>query len=78
MTALSKRNDSPETASRPFDLTRDGFVLGEGAGVVVVESLAHALGRGATPLVEVMNHGLKVLRKRKQVTRTVVAGEQES
>ena len=44
MTALSKRNDSPETASRPFDSTRDGFVLGEGAGVVVVESLAHADG----------------------------------
>ena len=44
MTALSKRNDSPETASRPFDGTRDGFVLGEGGGVVVVESLAHALG----------------------------------
>ena len=43
MTALSKRNDSPETASRPFDATRDGFVLGEGGGVVVIESLAHAL-----------------------------------
>ena len=43
MTALSKRNDSPETASRPFDATRDGFVLGEGGGIVVVESLAHAL-----------------------------------
>ena len=48
MTALSKRNDSPETASRPFDGTRDGFVLGEGGGVVVVESLAHAQVRGAT------------------------------
>jgi 3-oxoacyl-[acyl-carrier-protein] synthase II len=58
MTALSKRNDSPETASRPFDLTRDGFVLGEGAGVVVVESLAHALERGATPLAEVIGGAL--------------------
>ena len=43
MGALSKRNDDPETASRPFDGTRDGFVLGEGGGVVVVESLEHAL-----------------------------------
>jgi 3-oxoacyl-[acyl-carrier-protein] synthase II len=58
MTALSKRNDSPETASRPFDLTRDGFVLGEGGGVVVVESLEHALGRGATPIAEVMGGAL--------------------
>ena len=58
MTALSKRNDDPETASRPFDLTRDGFVLGEGAGVVVVESLAHALERGATPLAEVIGGAL--------------------
>jgi 3-oxoacyl-[acyl-carrier-protein] synthase II len=58
MTALSKRNDSPETASRPFDATRDGFVLGEGAGVVVIESLAHARERGATPIVEVLGGAL--------------------
>ena len=58
MTALSKRNDSPETASRPFDATRDGFVLGEGGGVVVVESLAHALERGATPIAEIIGAAL--------------------
>jgi 3-oxoacyl-[acyl-carrier-protein] synthase II len=58
MTALSKRNDDPATASRPFDETRDGFVLGEGAGVVVVESLAHARERGATPLAEVIGGAL--------------------
>ena len=48
MGALSKRNDDPEHASRPFDGSRDGFVLGEGGGAVIVESLAHALARGAT------------------------------
>jgi 3-oxoacyl-[acyl-carrier-protein] synthase II len=58
MGALSKRNDSPETASRPFDRTRDGFVLGEGGGVVVVESLAHALERGAAPIAEVIGGAL--------------------
>jgi 3-oxoacyl-[acyl-carrier-protein] synthase II len=58
MGALSKRNDSPETASRPFDGTRDGFVLGEGGGVVVVESLAHAQARGATPIAEVLGGAL--------------------
>ncbi len=58
MGALSKRNDSPETASRPFDGTRDGFVLGEGAGLVVIESLAHALARGATPIAEVLGGAL--------------------
>jgi 3-oxoacyl-[acyl-carrier-protein] synthase II len=55
MGALSKRNDDPETASRPFDRTRDGFVLGEGAGVVVVES---AEARGATPIAEVIGGAL--------------------
>ncbi len=58
MGALSKRNDDPATASRPFDRTRDGFVLGEGAGVVVVESLEHALTRGATPIAEVIGGAL--------------------
>jgi 3-oxoacyl-[acyl-carrier-protein] synthase II len=58
MTALSKRNETPESASRPFDATRDGFVLGEGGGVVVVESLEHALARGATPIAEVLGGGM--------------------
>ena len=58
MTALSKRNDSPETASRPFDATRDGFVLGEGAGAMIVESAEHALRRGATPIAEVIGAAL--------------------
>jgi 3-oxoacyl-[acyl-carrier-protein] synthase II len=58
MGALSKRNDSPETASRPFDGTRDGFVLGEGAGAVIIESLAHARARGATPIAEVIGGAL--------------------
>jgi len=58
MTALSRNNESPETASRPFDLTRDGFVLGEGAGVMVLESAAHALARGAMPIAEVLGGAL--------------------
>ncbi len=58
MGALSRRNDDPAHASRPFDRDRDGFVLGEGGGAVIVESLAHALARGATPIVEILGGGL--------------------
>jgi 3-oxoacyl-[acyl-carrier-protein] synthase II len=58
MGALSRRNDDPGRASRPFDRDRDGFVLGEGGGVVVVESLEHARRRGATPIAEILGGAL--------------------
>jgi len=57
MKALSTRNDEPERASRPFDLERDGFVLGEGAGILILEAEDHALARGATILAEVVGYG---------------------
>ncbi|MEN2752386.1 beta-ketoacyl-ACP synthase II [Psychrobacter sp. FBL11] len=58
MHALSTRNDEPTKASRPFDKDRDGFVMGDGAGVLVLESLAHAKERGATILAEVVGFGM--------------------
>jgi len=58
MKALSTRNDEPEKASRPFDVDRDGFVIGEGAGIIILESLHHATDRGAKIYAEIVGYGM--------------------
>ena len=58
MKALSTRNDDPERASRPFDRDRDGFVVGEGAGILIMEERERALARGAAPYAEVLGYGM--------------------
>jgi 3-oxoacyl-[acyl-carrier-protein] synthase II len=58
MRALSTRNAEPERASRPFDADRDGFIIGEGSGILILEELGHALNRGARILAEVVGYGM--------------------
>jgi 3-oxoacyl-[acyl-carrier-protein] synthase II len=57
LTAMSSRRESPQTAARPFDQSRDGFVMGEGSGMLILEGLEHAMARGAKPLAEVGGYG---------------------
>ena len=57
LNALSRRNDDVKGASRPFSRSRDGFVLGEGSGIIILETLDHAMARGAAPIAEILGYG---------------------
>ncbi len=71
--ALSKRNDEPQKASRPFDAERDGFVLGEGAGILVLESLDSVMERGGAPIAEIVGYGATA--DAHHITQPAPAGE---
>lgn len=71
--AISTRNDSPQTASRPFDINRDGFVISEGAGILLLENLEHANKRGIEPMAEIIGYGASA--DAYHVTQPIATGE---
>jgi 3-oxoacyl-[acyl-carrier-protein] synthase II len=71
--AISTRNDSPQTASRPFDINRDGFVISEGAGILLLENLEHANKRGIKPMAEIIGYGASA--DAYHITQPIATGE---